>query len=322
MHQCVSRYKTTGSGENQKRQGRPRLSSARHDIRLKRYVTAHPFATSAEVKQAINFPASACTVRRRLVKDFNLRSRRAAKKPLLKPVHIKKRLQFCKKYGHWTEQQWREVLFSDECSFMQFGTGPATVRRLPNTRYHAQNTIATVKHSPKVMVWGCFSAAGRGSLALIEPGKTVNAQMYIDIFENRLQRTMLMSNCTVFQQDSAPCHTAKTAMTWFKNNRIRLLDWPGNSPDLNPIKNLWMLMKRKVRAHAPSSLQDLQYWIKRVWVQEIEPDICHRLVASMPRRIQEVKQKRTHDKILGNIFLCCRIALDNVVDVLGMHYLL
>ena len=114
VHQCVSRYKTTGSGENQKRQGRPRLSSARHDIRLKRYVTARPFATSAEVKQAIDFPASACTVRRRLVKDFNLRSRRAAKKPLLKPVHIKKRLQFCKKYGHWTEQQWREVLFSDE----------------------------------------------------------------------------------------------------------------------------------------------------------------------------------------------------------------
>jgi len=85
VHQCVSRYKTTGSGENQKRQGRPRLSSARHDIRLKRYVTAHPFATSAEMKQAIDFPASACTVRRRLVKDFNLRSRRAAKKPLLKP---------------------------------------------------------------------------------------------------------------------------------------------------------------------------------------------------------------------------------------------
>lgn len=289
VYDCVSRYKATGSGECKKRKGRPRVSSMRHDIRMRRYVLAHPFSTSNQVKDAVDYPASTRTIRRRLVDEFNLKSHHAAKKPLLKPFQLKKRLQFCKTYAHWTEQQWKKVMFSDECTFQQFGLGSLRVRRFPNTRFSPQNTLPTVKHSPKVMVWGCFSAAGRGNLAFIPAGKTVNAQMYRSILEERLERTMLMHRCTIFQQDSAPCHTAGTVKNWLKEKRIRLLNWPGNSPDLNPIENLWQVLKRKVRLHAPSNLQDLYYWIKRVWVKEVSEDVCHKLVTSMPRRIQAVK---------------------------------
>ena len=42
----------------------------------------------------------------------------------------------------------------------------------------------------------------------------------------------------VFQQDLAPCHTSKQVKNFMNNHHIKVLEWPGNSPDLNPIKNL------------------------------------------------------------------------------------
>jgi len=288
VQRCISRYKRSGSGEIKARTGRPRITDNRHDNRMRRLVLANPSVTSQEIKDMLDSSASTRTIRRRLVNDFNLRSRRPARKPLLTTVQAKKRLMFCKKYAKWTVDQWNKVLFSDESTFCQFGSFVSHVRRLPNTRYEPKNTIPTVKHSPKVMVWGCFSASGRGSLVFIPVGKTVNAEFYLDMLRDRLERTMTILDCSVFQQDSAPCHTAKTVKNWIKNSDIQLLDWPGNSPDLNPIENLWQIMKRNVRRHAPKNMQDLQFWIKRVWINEVDPNVCKKLVASMPKRIQTV----------------------------------
>ena len=109
------------------------------------------------------------------------------------------------------------------------------------------------------MVWGCFAAAGRGTLVFVPVGKTVNAEFYLNMLKDKLQRTMNLLNCTVFQQDSAPCHTAKSVKTWMQSEHVKLLDWPGNSPDLNPIENLWNVMKRKVCNHTPRNMIDLQY---------------------------------------------------------------
>jgi len=80
-------------------------------------------------------------------------------------------------------------------------------------------------------------------------------------------------------QDGAPCHRSKVAKTFLAKNRIKALDWPDNSPDLNPIQNLWTNMKTKVAEKHPSSAKDLAKVIKEVWVEEISQEIlctvCH-----------------------------------------------
>src|ERR1051325_10060431 len=68
------------------------------------------------------------------------------------------------------------------------------------------------------------------------------------LFEQQLSTTVDF----IFQQDGAPCHTAKVCQKWFKDNNLRLLSWPGNSPDLNPIKNLWAWLKILVSQRRPS----------------------------------------------------------------------
>jgi len=138
------------------------------------------------------------------------------------------------------------------------------------------------------MVWGSFSANGRGSLYFVEPKTTVNSAEYLKILQSKLLQTLHIHHCRIFQQDGAPAHTSRVVKQWMSSHGIQVLEWPGNSPDLNPIENLWMMMKRKVRKYQPNNLQDLIFYIKRVWCQEITPQLCQKLVNSMPSRISAV----------------------------------
>jgi transposase len=281
----IKRHRQSGSYTRRVGSGRVRKTSRRDDNVIRRAAVLNPFVTSAEIAASLPVLVSARTIRRRLLVDFKLPRRIPARKPLLNATQRKKRVQFCNKYKNWTAADWEKVLFSDESTFCQFGVRSYGVRRPPNTRYDPRYTRPTVKQPPKIMVWGCFSARGRGSLHFVPQKQTVNAARYVNILENKLETTMHIHRCTIFQQDSAPAHTARLVTDWFKNKTIQVLPWPGNSPDLNPIENLWELVKRRVAKRAPSNMTDLTYWVKRVWCTEITPEVCQKLIHSMPKRL-------------------------------------
>ncbi len=62
----------------------------------------------------------------------------------------------------------------------------------------------------------------------------------------------------IFQQDLAPARTAKSTKSWLNNHGVGVLDWPANSPDLNPIENLWGIVKRKMRNKRPKNADELK----------------------------------------------------------------
>ncbi len=91
----------------------------------------------------------------------------------------------------------------------------------------------------------------------------------------------------IFQQDLAPAHTANGTKRWFNDHGVTVLDRAENSPDLNPIENLWSIVKRKMSEIRPNNAEDLKAAIKAAWAS-ITPEQCHSLIASMPCRIDAV----------------------------------
>ena len=91
----------------------------------------------------------------------------------------------------------------------------------------------------------------------------------------------------IFQQDLAPCHTSKNMHTFFEEKDITILDWPGNSPDLNPIENLWAIIKRRIEKTDCSTVQKLISAIIRTWYYDDEVvKMCSTLVDSMSKSVK------------------------------------
>ena len=78
---------------------------------------------------------------------------------------------------------------------------------------------------------------------------------------------------------------------------MQILDWPGNSPDLNPIENLWTVLKDKVCEKQPTNNKELEEAIEAVWMLELLAEYCRSLVESTPKRLEAViKAKREPTK--------------------------
>jgi transposase len=273
-----------------KRTGRKNLTTRKQDERLRRFLLRFPFKTAKEVKAEVSgwSNISVRTIQKVCQKRLCLPSRCAAKKPLLTAKMVKKRISFCKKHRHWTEKDWEEVMFSDESTFRLINPRAQKVRRSSQTsRYKQRYTIKNVKHPASVMVWGCFSGqGGRGSLYFLPPKTTMNSDRYIAMLEDKLIFWMNHHKAKHFLQDGAPCHTSKKVMAFLKEKKISVMDWPGNSPDLNPIENLWSIIKGKLKKNENmTSLPLLIKAIKVTWVT-LPRSLMVKLAHSMPNRIK------------------------------------
>ena len=70
-------------------------------------------------------------------------------------------------------------------------------------------------------------------------------------------RNMLRGNWRL-QQDNDPKHTSRIAKEFLDKNVPEVMDWPSNSPELNPIENLWAIVKRNVELRRPKNLSELE----------------------------------------------------------------
>ncbi|GBO21996.1 hypothetical protein AVEN_98252-1 [Araneus ventricosus] len=133
------------------------------------------------------------------------------------------------------------------------------------------------------MFWGYFTSGGPSSLVPVE--RMLNSKKYILLLEDKIVPFMqtFAGSVGVFQRDLALCHNSKIVKN-FQEKKLTVLDWPGNSPDVNPIKNLWSIVKRRVSKMDCSTNRKMIGNVIKVWFRDDDiKTLYSKLVESTPK---------------------------------------
>ncbi|GFT58852.1 transposable element Tcb1 transposase [Trichonephila clavipes] len=135
------------------------------------------------------------------------------------------------------------------------------------------------------MVWGCMSSHGVGKFHIVSG--TVKVMDYIEILQNKLlptARDLLGNQSWIFQDDNAPCHRAKVVQKWLEDHTVNRNNWPGQSPDLNPIESLWFKIGYEISKKKPSNKRELIEALIFPFNHIVTKYLLLKLVHSMPKR--------------------------------------
>lgn len=290
VRRLIKKYYAEGSINRSKPSGRPRKTTATTIRYILNQVRDNRFVTARDIKALESCSSlSESTICRVIKNDGNYKSHYAAKKPLITENNRVRRLAWCQARVNWSIEDWKNIIWSDESPFTLRYKARKKVWRLDNERYDMKCITASVKHDAKINVWGCFSFNGVGELTIIEGN--MNALQYRDILEDCLfiSKDILIGDGEqwYFQQDNDPKHTSILIRNYMVEQQVPLLEWPAQSPDLNPIENLWSILDRHCKNRVVNNVDDLYAVLQPTWYN-LPKQTLENLVNSMPRRVQAV----------------------------------
>lgn len=275
----LKRYEETGDVEEITPSGRPKSTPAKVDKLIISMAESNREVSSVEIQQQLkrkNIEVSDRLVRRRL-NESGMVAKPPESKPFLKWSHIKNRLAWAKANR---DRDWSRVVFTDETSVHLFRK-PARVWKRKGERI----IFGTVKHPAKLHLWGCFSAQGFGKLIMFTG--ILNSVKMCSIYKKGLLPSAKewFGSDWILQEDNDPKHTSKLCQHWRKKHNVVRMDWPAQSPDQNPIENVWSILKYKVGKKKPGTIKQLKAVIRREW-KKLDRNLAWKLANSMHQRIE------------------------------------
>ena len=296
---CVS-WRDQNKSTRTKRRGKKRMLKNSYLRRLRLLILTGRFETKAMILakfQRIYDVSISRSTFKRYLKVIGASRRPNCKKEVTILRHRKARLAWVKQRKFWTVQQWSKVIFSDECCVKIGQDKRVYVWKMADEGYYRPDLYGDNK-KPKcqVMIWGCISWFGVGTISAIDG--TLNSQGYLDILEENVWPVIAKHfprGDYIFQDDGASIHTAHLIRNYKQRTGMKTMTWPAKSPDLNIIENLWMILKHKIHQDIDliKNSEDLKRIIRKAW-DDIQVNYIRSLYSSLPRRLMKVATLKGH----------------------------
>jgi len=277
-------YKDTGGVDVEVKSGRKLISSEKELNMIKRLALQHQDNSALQLQSKLKAKGiylSVSTIRH-LLKSSGIYYRSTIQAPLLSEKHIQKRLSWAEEHE---ETDFSKVLFTDESTFYM-------ERKITKAWQTSDKRFInrTVKHPAKVLALGCFSKNGFGKLFLFT--QNLNADYMCYIYGTALLKSVKMlfgakNDDWYLQEDNDPKHRSKNCTDWKSDHHIKVISWPSQSPDLNPIENVWGLMKMKLQRKKFRNVKHFRREIMKCW-KELPNDYAKKLFESMDSRIDRL----------------------------------
>lgn len=294
----LTRYRERRNVATVLRSGRPSIITNTDERNLINATSQYRNMSLREILTDNGINVSRSTARR-ILHRHGIRGRIAAKKPGLTSRQAEIRLAWCNDHINWSINDWQKIIFSDEASVEIGGRSRTTiVWRMKGDRYKPQFTVPTFRSGRKsIMVWACFAGGEKGPLVFMKERNgagAINARRYVEVLKEHLipfRRELIarFGDEIIYQDDNAPIHMAQYTREWMRSENINRLQWPSQSPDLNPIENIWKILKDNVqqRRPPPRTYEALKAALQEEW-ERLDVSIFMNVINSMQNRMIQV----------------------------------
>ncbi len=226
MHNIINRFRKTGEISERKGQGRRPLLNACGLRALRWHCITHRHDSVIDItkwaQEYFQKPLSVNTIHRAICR-YQLKLYHAKRKPYVNMVQTRSRVLWAKAHLKLTVSKWKSVLWSDKSKFdILVGNHGHCVLRAKEEGDLPACYQRSVQKPASLMVWGCISAYGLGSLHVLEG--TMNAERYIKVLEQHVlppRWRLFQGRPCVFQQDNSKPHTAAITTAWLRSIRVR-----------------------------------------------------------------------------------------------------
>ena len=286
VYRWVKRKEDEDTLERREGSGRRRKTSATEDRHIVLSVLRDRDTTAQDVAALFgDRKVSSRLICRRIRELTDLKSHWKVKKPFISARNRKRRVRWCMDRLHYTLEHWKRFLFTDESKFTVRFNQKSRVWRTKEERHETFAMTGTVKHDQHIMVWGGIAAHGVGNLYLING--ILEQIQYHHIVRTQIipsARKLFNMRDWTFQEDNDPKHTANSTKALYNQLRIPREELPANSPDLNPIENLWQYLDVMCKHRTCNTREELFQTLQEAW-NRIPETYLTSLIESMPRRL-------------------------------------